>query len=263
MKSLFFVNNKIIKFYFKQIIGLINLLLYPIAIIPWSIGRIIESRISLGRISRYLQRKDIDPKAVFRGDSESKIAIEISNMRLSWPKAAISNTKGSTSEKYNQVEPLDQNEEEKDMLKQKLLDYNESSSDFVNKTNFGLIIKELLVEKGKLYFLLGRVGAGKSALLQAILNEIDITPMELMGSDIFSSFQSTNTMRNTALEAQSFKMSTISDRKILVNGKVAYVSQNNWLQDLTIRVKIYSKIYKNNFDIIKLLWLSLIKRDLA
>ena len=198
----------------------------------------IESRISLSRISRYLQRKDIDPKAVFRGELDSQNAVEITNMRLSWPKVAapISGTKSV------QIKPeelsLQEGVEEVDFLKQKLIEYNESSSDYVNKTNFGLIVKELLIEKGQLYFLLGRVGAGKSALLQAILNEIDITPMELMGSDLFSSFQSTTTMRNTANDNKTFKMSMISDRKILVNGRVAYVSQNNWLQDLTIRVSM-------------------------
>ena len=63
-----------------------NLLLWPIGVIPWGIGRMLEAKVSMLRINRYLHMPDIDPTRVHKGETDSEDAIEIKAMSFSWPK---------------------------------------------------------------------------------------------------------------------------------------------------------------------------------
>ncbi|EAR88677.2 ABC transporter C family protein (macronuclear) [Tetrahymena thermophila SB210] len=79
---------------------------------------------------------------------------------------------------------------------------------------FELNISELKANKGELVVIIGKIGSGKSALLKAILNELSGTNL------------------------QSGQGSQNKNNKIVLNGKRAFVPQNHWLQNKTIKENI-------------------------
>ena len=83
-----------------------------------------------------------------------------------------------------------------------------------NFQTFQLDINSLKIEGGRHYFILGKTGSGKSSLLYAILNEMNVFPNNLKVEE------------NGKTEPINF----------FLNGSIGLVSQNSWLQDETIRV---------------------------
>ncbi len=93
------------------------------------------------------------------------------------------------------------------------------------KAFFALKNIDLELKEGSLNMVIGSVSAGKSALLNAILDEMKpLTKKEeeLMSPEGFV---------NSPLLPETQQLNQIS-----VKGKIAYVSQNPWLQKQTIRV---------------------------
>ena len=77
------------------------------------------------------------------------------------------------------------------------------------KAEFDCVLKNInfTVKRGEKVAIIGEVGSGKSSLLQAILNSLIIlNPLNCDG--------------------------------IHINGKIGYVSQNNWIQNQTIKNNI-------------------------
>ena len=177
-----------------------------------------EATNSLRRIQRYLNREDIDSNKVRRIKEESNIAIDINGAWFSWP---VDRLEKKTNDKSGK--------NEKSEINETLLDNEIKGVSTSNR--FQLIIQDLKLEKGETYFVLGRVGAGKTAFLKAILNELEQHRLdELSGTSNSSFFLE-------SLSSNNLKMDTFnSSKEIHVNGKIAYVSQNNWLQDSSIRV---------------------------
>jgi ABC-type cobalamin/Fe3+-siderophores transport system ATPase subunit len=130
-----------------------------------------------------------------------------------------------------------------------------------DSTSFKLSIQDLNIQKGSLTCLIGRIGSGKSTLLSALLNELDTTKSTLPIAPLLMTNQS-HTDENSGSHSFRIKSNVGSDRaktrsnvsnfshlshvsieplqspKIMIQGNVAYVSQNNWLQNKTIRVNI-------------------------
>ena len=87
-------------------------------------------------------------------------------------------------------------------------------------SRFQLSFPNLNIKKGSLNFFIGPVGAGKSAIFNAILNEMDFIDTEIPKSVRIS------------IDSQ---ISAFGE-KVNINGSVAYVPANSWLQNSTIRV---------------------------
>ena len=109
----------------------------------------------------------------------------------------------------------DNKEEEKIRLNENIMDNNDKKEGDQDIEIIELLKDiNLKVEKGDLIGIVGLVGAGKTCLLNAILNNLDV-------------------------------LNNQHDRKIKINGTIAYVPQKAWILNDTVRNNI---IFKRKFD---------------
>lgn len=192
--------------------------------LPWSIGVLLQVRVSYKRINRFLGENEIDFNIIDQGDYNSveknNVVISINGLKFSWPKR---------KEKSKTVVALSKNkiaieENEENDIKQKLIDENQENDLSLQErtAQFELNPGKLEFRKGELYYIIGKVGSGKSALLNAILNEMDARPV-LGNSQMLNSSAKLN-------------LDISKNACIKIKGSIGYVSQNSWLQDKTIRV---------------------------
>ncbi|CAD8049904.1 unnamed protein product [Paramecium sonneborni] len=157
------------------IIALFNLLTFPLSVIPHSINKLINTILSYQRIKTYLDLKEINEEEIIRYKNciGEEYVIEIPEIAFKWP-----------SKKQH----------------------------FEENEGFQLRLAEIKIKKNTLNMIIGRIGCGKTALLNAILNEMDIIDQ--------------------------------NQDSLKVRGSVAYVSQNHWLQNMSIRDNIlFGKSY--------------------
>ncbi|EAR98273.2 ABC transporter C family protein (macronuclear) [Tetrahymena thermophila SB210] len=198
------------------IIALFGNLAHPIGMIPFSIRCISKSRISFIRIQNFLNLKEINNTRVqtqITESSQSQQAILIKNGQFQWP---------DLERKHNLP---------KTDTKQTNQNYQSQSTLIKSKTSFDIFqlqIENLKVSKGTLNFVIGKIGSGKTALLLAILNEMEqISDARQSGVD-------------KAIKCEGEKQT-----QVYVYGSIAYVSQNHWLQTQTIQENIlFGKPYE-------------------
>ena len=95
------------------------------------------------------------------------------------------------------------------------------SEEELNKAPFTLKNLRLEIKKGSLTMILGKIGSGKTALANAILRELE----------------SLNYLSKISV-GSSDKENDSEFKDLVVNGKIAYVSQNSWLQNTTLKVNL-------------------------
>ncbi|KAL4445550.1 hypothetical protein ABPG74_004624 [Tetrahymena malaccensis] len=86
-----------------------------------------------------------------------------------------------------------------------------TQEDFENEDQFQLCAENIEIKKGSLNFVIGKIGSGKTAFLLSILRE---------------------------MEQKQDKGQIKSNGEFFVNGTLAYVAQNHWLQSKTIKENI-------------------------
>ncbi|KAI0233416.1 hypothetical protein L0F63_003025, partial [Massospora cicadina] len=148
-------------------LSLLNLLAFPLNMLPYVLTSVVEAAVSVKRIHRFLTAEELDPAAVDRQPLplDPKVpAIEIHSGSFSW-----------------------------------LVERGPTLRDL-----------HLKVKRGELFGVVGRVGAGKSSLLSAILGDMNRL-----------------------------------DGQVTVRGSVAYVPQQPWIMNATVRENI---IFGRRFD---------------
>ncbi|XP_022257786.1 canalicular multispecific organic anion transporter 2-like, partial [Limulus polyphemus] len=144
---------------------LLNMIRFTLILLPELISNIVQTRVSLVRLNRFLVSEEVDPNCVGELVGEEDEAISMDDTSLSWSR----------------------------------------SSDPILKDI------RLHVKKGQLVAVVGQVGTGKSSLLLALLGEM-------------------------------YKLTGF----INLNGSVAYVPQQAWIQNCTVRQNILLKSSLNN-----------------
>ena len=253
----------------------------PLFLLPEYINGLSDSLLSLKRIEVFLNKKEYNPKELIKNtnpNKDEKLAIEIDGLDFGIIKkkeefekaidedeeenkenddnssSEINNNKNTHKKNSTDSEEIEielkeidftKYEYDKDEKKAKLL----SNNDIINKikekkeekgkkgediNDIKLEVKEpkkeenipeteiiellkdikLTVEKGDLIGIVGQIGAGKTCLLNAILNNLDV-------------------------------LNNPSDKKIKINGSVAYVPQKPWILNDTIKNNI---IFKHPFN---------------
>jgi len=234
----------------------------PLFLLPEYVNGLMDSILSLKRIEIFLSKKEYNPTELIKNvypDEQNKTVIEIDNMDFGIIKKKEEfileeeqefedfnefednenndilkhkkelNT-DSEEENENGIELQDLNFEkiEKNEKDEKLLEYNnkieekienkdiEKKNEEIPDIEIIKLLKEisLKVEKGDLIGIVGPVGAGKTCLLNAILNNLDV-------------------------------INNPTNKKIKINGSLAYVPQKAWILNDTVRNNI---IFKRTFD---------------
>jgi ABC-type multidrug transport system fused ATPase/permease subunit len=217
-------------------ITIFNNIQEPLGDLPWILGRMNETLLSLGRIEKFLDQDEVDDSNLIRNDVEAvreDIAIKVENGNFSWgiefEEEIIKEDKVDLTKsivlKDNDNANINSNSDNE--LLEKSGDATRIS---IMKENLRTILKDinLTIHKGEFVAIVGEVGAGKSSLLQAILNNMIIMNKE---------------ENNT---------------KLILNGKVGYVAQIPWIQNDTVKNNILfnspydEKKYKKIVDICEL-----------
>ncbi|CAG8452470.1 10619_t:CDS:10 [Ambispora leptoticha] len=149
-------------------LSLFNLLQFPLSVFPSVITSTIEASVALNRMENYLLAEEIDQNAVIHEDYHTLENLRTENGDIE----LVSIKNGTFRWSRNSPEPI------------------------LNDIN-------LSVSKGKLVAIVGRVGAGKSSLLSAILGEMEKTSGE-----------------------------------VIVRGTIAYVAQSAWIMNASLRDNI-------------------------
>ena len=256
----------------------------PIEDLPIIITSIIDTMIAMKRIEKFLKEKEINKNSIKNCENEEN-AIEIKNGYFTWgikqkndeKKKEDNNSnksdKDSDSDKNDDIDEIEEFDEngnyfiiqnsdadstlnikEKDNKnniinneqliinsKDNLIDNDQINNNnanneidsLINKNNIPIQIKipkkaefdcvlkniNFAVKKNQKVAIIGEVGSGKSSLLQAILNSLTIlNPLDCDG--------------------------------IHINGKLGYVSQNNWILNQTIKNNIlfFNKYEKEKYE---------------
>lgn len=146
-------------------LSLFNLLSFPLAVVPMVITNIVEAQVAVSRLTDFLTSTELQTNAVTRGPR----ATTVGDIAVSVKNGTFLWSKKKGEESYK-----------------------------VALSNINLSVK-----KGELDCIVGRVGSGKSSILQCLLGDL-------------------------------YKL----DGETKVNGKVAYVSQVPWIVNGTVRENI-------------------------
>lgn len=218
-------------------LGIFTSIQNPMRMLPVTFDNILETIVSMGRIEKFLKLPEIVKSTVIKNDANTmkeKIAIKIENGNFTWggkrdtaksvkeaPVAVKEKKKEKQDEileminvKFKHVAPLENpalTEENRTSISSDFgssLDSSISSIASTNQNPNGLILKNINLEikEGEFICVIGEVGSGKSSLIQAILNNMtNVFPMA---------------------------------SKVIVNGKISYVSQESWIQNTTVQNNI-------------------------
>lgn len=112
------------------------------------------------------------------------------------------------------------------------------------------------VKKGELVAIVGEVGAGKSSLLQAILNNMIVIDEDHIDSNINNDSEINN---NQNLDQLNKK---VKKPKVIVNGEISYVSQISWIENDTLKNNVLFNQQFESEKYNKILEISELKPDL-
>lgn len=152
-------------------LALFNLLSFPLAVFPMVITNIVEAQVAISRLTNFLTSAELQSDAVIRGPSVQNGGVAVS-------------IKNGT---FLWSKPKDEE-------------------------NFKVALSNinLKVKKGELDCIVGRVGSGKSSIIQSLLGDL-------------------------------YKL----DGEVKVNGKVAYVPQVPWIMNATVKDNV---LFGHKFD---------------
>lgn len=225
------------------------MLIAPLNSFPWVINGLVQAWVSLRRLQGYLNLKNLSWYSYYKlkstptSSEDSNILINVKNASFKWNKAKKpSNDDDNDDKKKKKDDEIKKrktdtaslvinNVENEDLLATSaaLVAGNDdcSNTSTSNNNNNQIILSDISfkIEKNKFIGVIGKVGRGKSSLLNAILAEL------------------TKVVQNELLVPSDTNEIEI-DRNLLANG-FAYAAQDTWIQATTIRDNI---LFGQSFD---------------
>nr|XP_025044578.1 multidrug resistance-associated protein 7 [Pelodiscus sinensis] len=121
-------------------LALVGMLIFPLNNFPWVLNGVLDAKVSLDRIQRFLELSDQNLQAYYTidGPTDPSSALEMHQSAFSWSSAK-----------------------------------EESTRQHLARGSLQIFIQDLAVAKGVLVGVVGKVGCGKSSLLAAITGELN------------------------------------------------------------------------------------------
>ncbi|CAK64501.1 unnamed protein product (macronuclear) [Paramecium tetraurelia] len=189
-----------------SLIAIFNTMIFPLCVLPWSLSIGYTSLISFNRFSQFLNQDEINFEDRIQPESfQSQYAIIMNNSNYFWPNA----------------EQIQEDVKQNQIIDEELIIANQ------NCQKFKIKIANLKFEKKTLNFIIGKIGSGKSAFFQAILNELQI-------QNLFNDLS--DTQQNLDLSFDLGVNETV--KQIQMTGRIGYCSQVSWIQNLSIKDNI-------------------------
>ena len=191
----------------------------PLYSFPSIITNLNDTFISLKRIQKFLEIQEHDMNQFKYLDDKSNLAIDINGISFGVYK--------------NSKNLKEKNEEDND--KEDNQDNDENDIKLLEEDNYELIKIELLnninikIKKGEHIGVIGRVGSGKSCLLNSFINNLSI------------------------ISENNYEYSVENDNKnklINISGKISYTTQNPWILNDTFKNNIlfFNKIDEDKYN---------------
>ena len=190
-------------------LSLFNLLRFPLSMLPMLISMLVSCSVSITRLNRFLHAPQLENYVKRNEELMDNLDIRIENGTFCWENEK---TDDNDDEKKNKKKKNKSNDDEDDDEQTKtngdanqepLLSMNDEN--IPKQTTLTLKSINMEIQKGSLVAIVGNVGSGKSSLISAILGE----------------------------------MNCINGRvQINHNSSVAYVTQQAWIQNATLRDNI-------------------------
>ncbi|XP_051881362.1 ATP-binding cassette sub-family C member 10 [Pristis pectinata] len=126
-------------------LALVGMLIMPLNNFPWVLNGILQAKVSLDRIQRFLLLSDQDLRTYYRAGrpDDPNSAIELHNATFSWKPSETSD------------------------------DQSNGNGETEQDSSLMLLNLNLMLTKGQLIGIVGKVGCGKSSLLAAIMGELN------------------------------------------------------------------------------------------
>lgn len=156
----------------------------------------------------------------FENINLNEVSIYLKDIDFSWNKPSIGdiNSKDSNSVNNYSNNELDSLDKSNSSIISTDKQYNLSLN---NEYDASISINKLIIYKKEFVVIIGKVGSGKSSLLNAIINEMHILPHK-------HNINYDNTSKNNNNNNELF----------FVNGNLSYVSQMHWLENKTLKENI-------------------------
>ncbi len=193
---------------------LFTMLQYPLGALPQVINKMVETATSIQRLDRYfaaeelenyIQEEDENCGGRLEKEDDDQVDIRMEKATLSWGEA-----EAAVFEKDDEKDDKDK-KKKKEKEKERKSSASSEESSLASSTSssqpppLNLTSIDLRIARGSLVAIVGRVGAGKSSLLSAILGEMQLTSGRV---------------------------------KIAADRAISYVAQQAWIQNATLRENI-------------------------
>lgn len=181
-------------------LSLFNIMRFPLQMLPIMLAAIVDARVSLIRLSKFLNASEIEASAILTEASVKNAAVVVRDASFTW--ASEKDSAGNSMDDRTTAAAAKRGPSAS--VPSSSASSSSSTSASASSSNSGyewsLSDINLVVPKGKLVAIVGAVGSGKSSILSALLGE----------------------MRKTAGTVE-------------LVGDPAYVPQEAWIQNATLR----------------------------
>ena len=198
-------------------LALFNILRFPLSMLPMMISSAIQASVSFKRINKFMRNHELDPESVTKDDKNaSNCSVVVADGSFRWDEATLDietspkkkGKKKGKEEKNGDVKPVANGGQDGAEENSKMI--NGDAEETKEKETFKLNNIDVKIKQGSLCAVVGTVGSGKSSFLSALLGEME----KMTGT-------------------------------VEVQGKVAYVSQQAWIQNATLKSNI---IFSSGLD---------------